>query len=142
MNNHDSELEGLIAALRPEHLDTRPFTRESSPTSDVQPDADRDVIRRLLPGAYVLVDADREGGRGREVIERLSAEGGADTVPVTHSTSTAAFLVEETDVGVVRVNAGARVERVKRKPVTGVDRSFNLKSASVGGMSRASRPEL
>ncbi|SEN93128.1 iron complex outermembrane recepter protein [Duganella sp. CF517] len=64
----------------------------------------------------------------------LSAEGGADTVPVTHSTSTAAFLVEETDVGVVRVNAGARVERVKRKPVTGVDRSFDLKSASVGGM--------
>lgn len=64
----------------------------------------------------------------------LSAEGGADTVPVTHSTSNAAFLVEETDVGVVRVNAGARVERVKRKPVTGVDRSFNLKSASVGGM--------
>ena len=64
----------------------------------------------------------------------LSAEGGADTVPVTHSTSNAAFLVEETEVGVVRVNAGARVEQVKRKPVTGVDRSFNLKSASVGGM--------
>jgi iron complex outermembrane receptor protein len=64
----------------------------------------------------------------------LSAEGGPDTVPVTRSTSNAAFLVEETDVGVVRVNAGGRLERVKREPVTGVDRSFNLKSASVGGM--------
>jgi iron complex outermembrane receptor protein len=37
-------------------------------------------------------------------------------------------------VGVVKVNAGGRYERVKREPVTGVDRTFNLKSASVGGM--------
>jgi iron complex outermembrane receptor protein len=64
----------------------------------------------------------------------LSGEGGPDTVPVTRSTSTAAFLVEETDIGVVKVNAGGRLERVKREPVTGVDRSFNLKSASLGGM--------
>jgi iron complex outermembrane receptor protein len=64
----------------------------------------------------------------------LSAEGGPDTVPVTHSTSTAAFLVEEIDVGKVRFNAGARVERVKREPVTGVDRSFNLQSGSAGAM--------
>lgn len=64
----------------------------------------------------------------------LSAEGNPDTVPVTRSTSNAAFLVEETQVGAVRVNAGARLERVKREPVTGVNRSFDLKSASVGGM--------
>jgi iron complex outermembrane receptor protein len=64
----------------------------------------------------------------------LSAEGGPDTVPVTRSTSNAAFLVEETDFGPVKFNAGGRVERVKREPVTGVDRSFNLQSASVGGM--------
>lgn len=64
----------------------------------------------------------------------LSAEGGPDTVPVTHSTANAAFLVEEADIGVVRVNAGARLEKVKREPVTGVNRSFDLKSASVGGM--------
>jgi len=64
----------------------------------------------------------------------LSGEGGPDTVPVTHSTSNAAFLVEETDFGPVKFNAGGRVERVKREPVTGVDRSFNLQSASVGGL--------
>jgi iron complex outermembrane receptor protein len=64
----------------------------------------------------------------------LSAEGGPDTVPVTRSTSNAAFLVEEIDVGKVRFNAGARVERVKREPVTGVDRSFNLQSGSAGAM--------
>ncbi|NRR29424.1 TonB-dependent receptor [Oxalobacteraceae bacterium] len=64
----------------------------------------------------------------------LNNLGGPDTVPVTRSTSSAAFIVEETDVGVVRVNAGARLEHVKREPVTGFDRSFNLQSASVGGM--------
>lgn len=64
----------------------------------------------------------------------LSAEGGPDTVPVTHSTSNAVFVVEETDFGPVKFNAGGRVERVKREPVTGVDRSFHLQSASVGGL--------
>lgn len=64
----------------------------------------------------------------------LSAEGGPDTVPVTRSTSTAGFLVEEVDFGPVHLNAGARLESVKREPLTGLDRSFNLKSASVGGM--------
>lgn len=64
----------------------------------------------------------------------LSAAGGPDTVPVTRSTANAAFLVEEGDVGAVRVNAGARLERVKREPVTGLERSFNLHSASLGGM--------
>jgi iron complex outermembrane recepter protein len=63
----------------------------------------------------------------------LSAEGGPDTVPVTHSTSTAGFLVEEVDVGPVHMNAGVRLEEVKRKPVTGADRSFHLTSYSVGG---------
>jgi iron complex outermembrane receptor protein len=64
----------------------------------------------------------------------LSAEGGPDTVPVTRSTSNAAFLVEETDFGPVRFNAGGRLEHVKREPVTGVERSFNLQSGSVGAM--------
>lgn len=64
----------------------------------------------------------------------LSAEGGADTVPVTRSTSNALFAVEETALGPVRVNAGGRLERVKREPVTGAARSFNLQSASLGGM--------
>jgi iron complex outermembrane receptor protein len=64
----------------------------------------------------------------------LSADNGPDTVPVTHSTSHAGFLVEEKDFGPVRVNAGVRYEKVKREPVTGLDRSFDLKSGSVGAM--------
>ena len=64
----------------------------------------------------------------------LSAEGGPDTVPITHSTSNAVFVVEETDFGPVKFNAGGRVERVKREPVTGEGRSFNLQSASFGGL--------
>lgn len=65
----------------------------------------------------------------------LSADNGSpDTVPVTQSTSTAAFLVEERDIGPVHMNAGLRVESVERRPVTGQDRSFNLTSYSVGGL--------
>jgi iron complex outermembrane receptor protein len=66
----------------------------------------------------------------------LSADGGPDTVPVTHSTSHAGFIVEEKDFGPVRVNAGARFENVKREPISGVDRTFDLKSGSVGAMWR------
>jgi iron complex outermembrane receptor protein len=64
----------------------------------------------------------------------LSAEGGPDTVPTTRSTSQAAFLVEEKDLGPVRLSAGGRLEHVKRQPVTGLDRSFDLKSGSVGAL--------
>ncbi|ATQ77320.1 TonB-dependent receptor [Massilia violaceinigra] len=64
----------------------------------------------------------------------LSAEGGPDTVPVTHSTSRAAFLVEEREFGPVRVNAGARLESVKRKPLGHQDRKFDLGSYSVGAL--------
>jgi iron complex outermembrane receptor protein len=64
----------------------------------------------------------------------LSAAGGPDTVPVTHSTSEAAFLVEETRVGPVAVNAGARYENVRREPAGNKERSFNLGSGSVGAL--------
>jgi iron complex outermembrane receptor protein len=64
----------------------------------------------------------------------LSAEGGEPTVPQTKSRSVAAFLVEERDFGPVRMNAGLRLETVKREPVTGPKRSFDLTSYSVGGM--------
>jgi len=64
----------------------------------------------------------------------LSAEGGPDTVPVTHSTSQAAFLVEEASFGPVRVNAGVRYENVKREPVGNRARSFGLGSGSVGAL--------
>ncbi len=65
----------------------------------------------------------------------LSADSGApDTVPVTRSTSFAGFLVEERTFGAVRMNAGLRLESVKREPVTGPDRSFSLASYSLGGL--------
>jgi iron complex outermembrane receptor protein len=64
----------------------------------------------------------------------LSAAGGPDTVPVTHSTSQAAFLVEETAIGPVRLNAGARYENVRRDPVGNLERSFKLGSGSVGAL--------
>lgn len=60
--------------------------------------------------------------------------GGADTVPVTRSTTAAAFLVEEHDFGPVHANAGVRLESVKRHPVTGQDRDFHVLSYSVGGL--------
>jgi iron complex outermembrane receptor protein len=44
------------------------------------------------------------------------------------------LLVEEKEFGPVRVNAGLRLEKVKREPVTGQDRSFNLSSYSVGSL--------
>lgn len=63
--------------------------------------------------------------------------GAADTVPVTRSTSLAAFLVEERDFGPVRANAGVRIESVKRRPDAGAgapERNFDLGSYSAGGL--------
>jgi iron complex outermembrane receptor protein len=64
----------------------------------------------------------------------LSAQGGPDTVPVTHSTSQAAFLVEEWSQGPLRWNAGLRYENVDRKPVGNRERSFDLGSGSIGAL--------
>ncbi len=67
----------------------------------------------------------------------VSAEtGGTNTVPMTKSTSFAGFLVEEREFGPIRFNAGLRVESVKREPVAGQKRSFDLQSYSVGGLWR------
>lgn len=60
--------------------------------------------------------------------------GGPDTVPVTRSTSAAAFLVEEREFGPVHMNAGVRMESVKRHPVGARERDFHLLSYSVGGL--------
>jgi iron complex outermembrane receptor protein len=69
----------------------------------------------------------------------LSAESGEPaTVPTTVSDTHAAFLVEERDFGVARVNAGVRVESVKRDPEgdtpTAPRRSFDLLSYSAGAI--------
>ena len=62
----------------------------------------------------------------------LSAEGGADTVPLTHSKSAAAFLVEEANAGPVKLSGGLRYESVDREPVSNKKRSFDLTSGSFG----------
>ncbi|KQY01716.1 TonB-dependent receptor [Massilia sp. Root133] len=64
----------------------------------------------------------------------LSAAGGPDTVPVTHSTTQAAFLVEEWSQGPLRWNAGLRYENVDRKPVSNRERTFDLGSGSIGAL--------
>lgn len=64
----------------------------------------------------------------------LAADGSGVTVPATRSASLAGFLVEERDVGPVRINAGARLESVTRQPVNLQERRFDLGSASVGGL--------
>ena len=56
------------------------------------------------------------------------------TVPRTRSNSTAAFIVEETDIGDVRLNAGARIEQVGRRPTDATNRNFTLGSASFGAL--------
>jgi iron complex outermembrane receptor protein len=56
------------------------------------------------------------------------------TVPRTRSNSTAAFIVEETDIGDVRLNAGARIEQVGRRPTGTTNRNFTLGSASLGAL--------
>jgi iron complex outermembrane receptor protein len=58
------------------------------------------------------------------------------TVPRTRSNSTAAFIVEETDMGSVRLNAGARIEQVGRRPTDNTNRNFTLGSASFGALWR------
>ena len=63
-----------------------------------------------------------------------ATEGGPDTVPETRSTTTAAFIVEERTFGKLRINAGLRGESVKRAPVAGPERKFDLVSYSVGAM--------
>lgn len=59
---------------------------------------------------------------------------GHSTVPRTRSNSTAAFIVEETDIGDVRLNAGARIEQVGRRPSGDTNRNFTLGSASFGAL--------
>ena len=56
------------------------------------------------------------------------------TVPRTRSSSAAAFIVEETDINSVRINAGARIEHVSRRPANRSGRDFMLASASAGGL--------
>ncbi|MBI1892239.1 MAG: TonB-dependent receptor [Burkholderiales bacterium] len=66
-----------------------------------------------------------------------AATGTPDTVPITRSTSLAAFIFEEKEFGSLRASGGVRLESVKRSPDASsgfADRNFNLASWSVGGL--------
>jgi iron complex outermembrane receptor protein len=69
-----------------------------------------------------------------ERFSALAADGSGATVPATRSNTVAGFLVEEKDVGPVRLSAGARLESVRRQPDELRDRHFNLGSGSIGGL--------
>lgn len=70
-----------------------------------------------------------------EKFSALSVEtSGPDTVPVTQSNTVAGFVVEARDFGSLRLSSGLRLESVKRQPVTGQNRSFDLASYSAGGL--------
>lgn len=75
-----------------------------------------------------------EEHEGHEEGEEHEEHEGHITVPPTHSTSIAGFLVEERDFGKLRMSAGLRLEQVKRRPEGHMDREFNLTSYSIGGM--------
>jgi len=69
----------------------------------------------------------------RNQFSALSAESGeAETVPKTTSESIAAFIIEEKNIGDFTVNAGMRLEDVKRNPLGNIKRNFNLTSYSLG----------
>jgi iron complex outermembrane receptor protein len=69
-----------------------------------------------------------------ERFSALAADGSGATVPATRSTTVAGFLIEEKEVGPVRLSAGARMESVRRQPDDLRDRHFHLGSGSIGGL--------
>ena len=97
---------------------------------------------RSLESRIELAHQPVAGWRGRlgmqtdgSTVQALNLEDpNESTVPRTRSNSTAAFIVEETDIGSVRLNAGARIEQVGRRPNGNTNRNFSLGSASFGAL--------
>ena len=97
---------------------------------------------RSLESRIELAHQPVAGWRGRlgmqtdgSTVQALNLEDpNESTVPRTRSNSTAAFIVEETDIGDVRLNAGARIEQVGRRPNGNTNRNFTLGSASFGAL--------
>ncbi len=96
---------------------------------------------RSLESRWELSHLPLAGWRGKlglqtdnATVQALNLEGEDPTVPRTRSASTAAFVVEEKDFGSVRLNAGARLEQVNRRPVAETRRNFTLASTSVGAL--------
>lgn len=102
-----------------------------------------DFSNKAVETRWELAHRPIDGWRGmlglhteRSRFSALSAETGRpDTVPVTRSSSLAAYLVEERDFGPIRGSAGLRLESVKRNPDSSAaqERSFDLLSYSAGG---------
>lgn len=96
---------------------------------------------RSLESRWELSHLPLAGWRGKlglqtdnATVQALNLEGEDPTVPRTRSASTAAFVVEEKDFGSVRLNAGARLEQVNRRPIAETRRNFTLASTSVGAL--------
>jgi iron complex outermembrane receptor protein len=87
-----------------------------------------ELTHETIAGLHGIVGAQTENTH----FSALSAQGGPDTVPLTHSRSSAVFLVEEANAGDVRLSGGLRYENVKRDPVSSRKRTFNLSSGSFG----------
>jgi iron complex outermembrane recepter protein len=90
-----------------------------------------------------LTHAPLGGWRGTAVVQTstrdfsaLSPDGEFELVQPNKTRATALALVEERDFGAVALDLGARVERERHTPQTGVARSFNLTSLSAGGLWR------
>lgn len=108
---------------------------------DLESVPETDFSNRSFDSRWELTHKPVSGWRGTFGLQTentnfsaLSVDGGPNTVPATKSKSFAGFIVEEKQFGPIRVNAGLRLEKVEREPVTGQDRSFNLSSYSVGGL--------
>ena len=96
---------------------------------------------KLADARWELAHAPLHGWRGKLGVQMDDADtqaanlhGDSPTVPRTRSRTFATFLVEERDFGAVRINAGARYERITRDPLGGTGRRFDLGSASVGAL--------
>ncbi|WP_194720528.1 TonB-dependent receptor [Noviherbaspirillum malthae] len=92
-----------------------------------------ELVHRPIAGWRGTFGLQSEHGK----LSALSADTGRpDTIPVTKSSSFAAFLVEERDFGPLRASAGLRTETVKRRPEDEAfgDRRFRLNSYSLGGL--------
>ncbi len=98
---------------------------------------------RSLESRWELSHLPVSGWRGKfglqtqnATVQALNVEDPTEdpTVPRTRSSTLAAFVVEEKDIGSVRVNAGARLEKVDRRPAGNNGRDFSLASTSVGAL--------
>lgn len=91
-----------------------------------------ELAHQPLDGWRGKIGLQNEGSR----TSALSGDGSVNTLPLTRSTSLAAFIVEEKEFGPLLVNAGMRYESAQRTPEANLARSFGLTTWSGGGLWR------